>query len=170
MFKQSSSTRPLIGSTGFNKLSPAQSIRLEQPVTMDEVKRAVCDCDGSKAPEPDGFTFSFYKTTWSLIRNEVFHMISKFFRIEKLLKGVTTSYVTSVPKNAHPTKLTEFRLISLIHGLYKIVGKLLLSRLHIVMATLISSYQTSFISGRKILDGFMIANDVIHFIKKRWLE
>jgi hypothetical protein len=93
-------------------------------------------------------------------------MISKFFRIEKLLKGVTTSYVTLVPKNAHLTKLTEFRLISLIHGLYKIVGKLLLSRLHTVMATLISPYQTFFISGRKILDGFMIANDVIHFIKK----
>jgi hypothetical protein len=63
VFKQSGSIRPLIGSTGFNKLSPAQSIRLEQPVTMDEVKRALCDCDGSKAPKPDGFTFNFYKTT-----------------------------------------------------------------------------------------------------------
>jgi hypothetical protein len=49
-------------------------------------------------------------------------MISKFFIIEKLLKGVTTSYVTLVPKNAHLTKLTEFRLISLIHGCTKLLG------------------------------------------------
>lgn len=50
----------------------------------------------------------------------------------------------------------EFRPISLIHGLYNIVEKLLSSRLHTVMATLINPHQITFISGRQILDGFII--------------
>jgi hypothetical protein len=28
------------------------------------VKQVVWDCDGSKAPNSDGYTFSFYKKVW----------------------------------------------------------------------------------------------------------
>jgi predicted ribonuclease YlaK len=60
----------------------------------------------------------------------------------------------------------EFKPISLIHGLYNIVEKLLSSKLHTVMTALINPHQITFISGRKILDGFIIINKVIHCIKK----
>lgn len=82
MFKQSGSTKPEMGLAKFNKLSHAQSARLEQPVTIDEVRRAMWDCDYSKALGPGRFTFSFYKTIWLLIGNKVFHMVSEFFRKE----------------------------------------------------------------------------------------
>ena len=93
-------------------------------------------------------------------------MVSEFVRIGKMPQGVNTSYVKLVPKNAHPTKFMEFRPISLIHGVYKIVGKLLSSRIRPIMTTIIGPHQTAFISGRQILDGFMIANEVIYCIKK----
>jgi hypothetical protein len=101
-----------------------------------------------------------------LIGDESFHVVSEFVRIGKMPQGVNTSYVKLVPKNAHPTKFMEFRPISLIHGVYKIVGKLLLSRIRPIMTTIIGPHQTAFISGRQILDGFMIANEVIYCIKK----
>ncbi|XP_011041574.1 PREDICTED: uncharacterized protein LOC105137508 [Populus euphratica] len=78
---------------------------------------------------PDGFTFNLYKAAWSLIGDELFHVVSEFFRVGKMPKGVDTSYVTLLPKNAHSTKFKDFRPISLIHGAYKIVGKLLSSRI-----------------------------------------
>jgi hypothetical protein len=77
---------------------------LEQPVTIDEVRRAMWDCNDSNALGPGGFTFSFYKTIWLLIGNKVFHMVSEFFRIRKLPKVVNISYVTLVPKNT-PKKI-----------------------------------------------------------------
>jgi hypothetical protein len=43
----------------------------------------------------------------------------------------------------------------------KIVGKLLSSRLKTILPHIISPNQTAFIVGRQILDGFMIANDMI---------
>lgn len=86
-------------------------------------------CGIVMAPGPDGFTFNFYKAAWSLIGDELFHVVSEFVRVGQMPKGVNTTYVTLVPKNAHPTKFTEFRPISLTPGVYKIVGKLLSSRI-----------------------------------------
>jgi hypothetical protein len=73
-------------------------------VTIDEVRRAMWDCNDSNALGSGGFTFSFYKTIWLLIGNKVFHMVSEFFRIRKLPKVVNISYVTLVPKNT-PKKI-----------------------------------------------------------------
>ncbi|GJR78737.1 putative RNA-directed DNA polymerase, eukaryota, reverse transcriptase zinc-binding domain protein [Tanacetum coccineum] len=37
-------------------------------ITMEEVKRSVWDCAGSKSPGPDGFNFNFIKRTWEIIK------------------------------------------------------------------------------------------------------
>lgn len=34
---------------------------LEEPFLEDEVKKAVFECDGFKAPGPDGFTLALYQ-------------------------------------------------------------------------------------------------------------
>ena len=105
---------------------------------MEEVKQAVWDCDGSKAPGPDGFTFSFYKKVWNIINSEVFMLVKSFFRTGKLPKGISSSFVTLIPKSKGPSRFSHFRPISLIHGLYKIVAKLLSTRLRRVLTDVIS--------------------------------
>jgi mannosylglycoprotein endo-beta-mannosidase len=59
----------------------------------------------------------------------------------------------------------EFRPISLIHSVYKIVAKVLSSRLKKVMHNLISENQTTFLAGRQIIDGFLVANEAVYFLK-----
>lgn len=49
---------------------------------------------------------------------------------------------------------------------YKIMAKLLAHRLQLVMDKLISPSQSSFIKGRQILDGALIASEVIESCKK----
>lgn len=50
-----------------NCLSPDQATILEHNISNDEIKRAVWDCGGDRAPGPDGFTFKFFTTFWDLI-------------------------------------------------------------------------------------------------------
>lgn len=50
--------------------------------------------------------------------------------------------------------------------IYKIIAKTLVARLKTVMPGLISETQTTFISERQILDGALIANEVVHWLKK----
>jgi hypothetical protein len=54
-----------------------------------------------------------------------------------------------------------------LHSLYKIISKLLASRVKQVMSEVISDHQNAFIKGRQILDSVLIANEVINFMKKK---
>lgn len=72
-----------------------------------------------------------------------------------------------IPKRENPSKVNDFRLISLIGCLYKVSSKVLANRLRKMMKSLISDYQLAFIKGRQILDGILIANEVVHDAERK---
>ncbi|RVW15620.1 hypothetical protein CK203_077767 [Vitis vinifera] len=57
--------------------------------------------------------------------------------------------------------LGDYRPISLLGGLYKLLAKVLANRLKKVIGKVISPDQNAFIKGRQILDGSLIANEVM---------
>ncbi len=57
--------------------------------------------------------------------------------------------------------IRDFRPISLIGCIYKLVTKVLANRLALVLDGLISESQNSFVGGRKILDSVLIANECV---------
>lgn len=59
----------------FLKLDRADRDFLEQPISMEEVKRSVRNCSSSKAPGPDGFNFNFIKRTWEIIKGVFFMLV-----------------------------------------------------------------------------------------------
>ncbi|PNX96151.1 cysteine-rich receptor-like protein kinase, partial [Trifolium pratense] len=62
--------------------------------------------------------------------------------------------------------LKDFRLISLLGSLYKLIAKVLAARLSIVMNSIIASSQSAFIKGRNLVDGVMIVNEIVDLAKK----
>ncbi|KAE8668489.1 Threonylcarbamoyladenosine tRNA methylthiotransferase [Hibiscus syriacus] len=66
--------------------------------------------------------------------------------------------------------LDDFRHISLVGGMYKIISKCLLRRLRSCINDVISASQFAFIPGRKILDHSFIANEGIDFWRKKRLK
>ncbi|KAF5471044.1 hypothetical protein F2P56_011519 [Juglans regia] len=55
----------------------------------------------------------------------------------------------------------DFRPISLVSGVYKIISKILAKRLSEVMGKIISKSQSAFVKGRQILDSVLIANECL---------
>jgi len=55
----------------------------------------------------------------------------------------------------------------MIHGIYKIITKILASRLKTVMQNIISINQSAFIVDHNIIYDFMIANELVSDLKKQ---
>ncbi|MCH96748.1 cysteine-rich receptor-like protein kinase, partial [Trifolium medium] len=62
--------------------------------------------------------------------------------------------------------VSDFRPISLVGCLYKVLAKVLANRLRGVIGKLISETQSAFVRGRQILDGIMIANELVDDAKR----
>jgi len=141
MYKAPIGKKAEMGPVGFKRLNSKLSLWLEREVTFDEIKLCVWDCDGSKSPGPDGFNFKFYKLAWDFIAEDLFDLITEFFRTGSMPKGVNLSYITLVTKKKVTLEFKEYRPISLIHGIYKIIAKILSNRLKEVIGSLISDNQ-----------------------------
>jgi len=92
--------------------------------------------------------------------------IVHFFETGNLHPGFNTTWVTLIPKKGL-LEVYDFRPISLVGSLYKVIAKVLSSRLKKVLAKLVGDTQIAFVEGRQILDGALIANEVVQWLKKR---
>lgn len=64
-------------------------------------------------------------------------------------------------------KISDFRPISLIVCIYKVISKVLANRLKKVIGTVISETQTTFISRRQISYEKLIPNEIMDEAKKK---
>ncbi|GJR24032.1 putative RNA-directed DNA polymerase [Tanacetum coccineum] len=145
----------------FRKLCPPDISYLESSFSMEEIKCAVWDCAGSKAPSPDAFNFNFIKSFWDILKSDFWNCIKHFEANGNIANGCNPSFVVLIPKKNDPIGFSDYRPISLIGCVYKVIAKLLASRLAKVIDSIIGPNQSAFIKGRQILDGCLIANEII---------
>ena len=88
----------------------------------------------------------------------VMDFVTEFHARGKLSKHIGASYLVLIAKKVGAESIKDFRPISLIGSSYKVLAKVLASRLQKILPKLISVAQGAFVQGRQILDGVIIAN------------
>lgn len=123
-------------------------------------------CEGSKAPGPDGFTIYFVKKHWEILKSDFLEAMFAFEKTGKIPNGCNSAFITLIPKVIDPIAVSDFRPISLVGLPYKILSKILTGRLKKVLPSIIFECQIAFVDGRQILDGILVANEVVAWAKR----
>ncbi|XP_060968361.1 uncharacterized protein LOC133035936 [Cannabis sativa] len=113
-------------------------------------------------------------------RNQVWHLqdkdgnmkdntreISEVFRSGIVHQGLNFTFICLIPKVNNPTRMEQFRPISLCNFPYKIIAKILANRLRSYMESLISPLQSAFILGRWIVESSILTQELVHTIRKK---
>lgn len=94
----------------------------------------------------------------------------EFHRNGKLTKGINSTFIALIPKVTNPQRLNDYRPISLVGCLYKVLAKVLANRLRQVVSSVVSDSQSAFIRGKQILDGILITNEAVDEAKQMHKE
>jgi hypothetical protein len=86
---------------------------------------------------------------------------------QQRLQFLNQAFVALIPKKPNTKRLSDFRLISLIHSFGKVISKLLANMLAPVLGKLVSYNQNAFIKKRCIHDNFMFVQQVIKDLHKK---
>ena len=84
-----------------------------------------------------------------------------FHRYSVFERSLNASFLTLIPKKNNAVDVKDFRPISLVGSVYKLLSKVLANRLKVVLGSLISESQNAFVGGRQILDSVLIANECL---------
>ncbi|GAU25950.1 hypothetical protein TSUD_16880 [Trifolium subterraneum] len=124
----------------FKSLTTEDNVGLIQPFLLEEIKEEVWDCDSFKCPGPDGINIGFLKEFWDLLKLDFLNFFSEFYHHGVLTKGLNSTFIALIPKVDCPQREADFRPIALT--------------------------QSAFIKGRQILDGILIANEIVDDAKR----
>ena len=81
--------------------------------------------------------------------------------------GWNDTTIVMISKVEYPDKVAQFRPISLGNVVYKVISKILSSRLKVILPDVISYHQSAFVLGRLIIDNILLAYECIHTMKKK---
>ncbi|XP_015068710.1 uncharacterized protein LOC107013272 [Solanum pennellii] len=147
-------------------ITSEQNQMLHDMPTMDELKQVIFAMNPNSAPGPDGIGGKFYQACWNIIKNDLLAAVQYFFCGHVMPKYMSHACLVLIPKIVQPNRFTDLRPISLSNFTNKIISKLLSMRLAKILPSLISDNQLGFVKGRCITENIMLAQEIIHEIKK----
>ncbi|XP_028089573.1 uncharacterized protein LOC114289924 [Camellia sinensis] len=145
----------------FATISPEAAVSLEDVFTEAKIWEAIQDYDGNEAPGPNGFNLACIQSCWQIMKGEIIQLMHEFHTNGKLSREINSSFIVLIPKKDNPIDLGDYRPISLVSSIYKVLAKVLSRRLKRVLPTVIGEVQFAFVCGKYILDGVLIANEVV---------
>jgi hypothetical protein len=102
---------------------------LLRPFTGDEVKHTLFQMHPLNSRGPDGFSAGFFQNSWGLVGPDITRAVLEVLNRGLVETEINATYICLIPKVSSPSRVNEFRPISLCNVVYKIISKMLANRL-----------------------------------------
>jgi hypothetical protein len=110
---------------------------LSVPFTTQEIDAVINSMPLDKAPGPDGFNGQFLKSCWHIIKEDIYKLCDDFYEGNLNLESINIGHITLIPKIQNPEGVNDFRPITLLNCILKILTKLLANRLQKVVLKIV---------------------------------
>jgi hypothetical protein len=135
-----------------NKLSAEERMKLDGEVELQEIEVVVHRLAKGKSPGMDGIPNEFFQRSWEIIQEDLGDLVRHILGGGGLTEELNQSLIVLIPKLKHCKTVKDFRPISLLGGVYKIVAKILANRLRSLVPKLVHPSQAGFVPGRSLAE------------------
>jgi hypothetical protein len=137
---------------------------LTQSLTLEEVVKAILALPKNKAPGQDRIPIKFFQSCVNEVAPSLLIAYTAMLNLGEASAFINRGLITLIPKTRDRSKLGNWKPITLLGCIYKILAKALTGRLQTFLPSIIRPNQTGFVEGRSILDNvFMPSDDILHF-------
>ncbi|CAI5481364.1 unnamed protein product [Closterium sp. Yama58-4] len=141
---------------------PAEAVvKLGATWTEKEVKEALEGLPKGKSPGQDGLPAELFIEHWDLLGGAFMRFVRDFEATGTLPESLTTAVTVLLHKKGEKDLLTNYRPITLLTTVYKVLAKVLANRLKQELHHIFSREQHGFIPGRSLADAVALVADAI---------
>ena len=79
------------------------------------------------------------------LKDDIYSFVLEFMETRRILKAINMAWVALIPKFRNPQMIDEYVPISMFGALYKIISKVLESKLKSILPRLIDESQSTFV-------------------------
>ncbi|MCO5597441.1 hypothetical protein L7F22_051519 [Adiantum nelumboides] len=137
-----------------------------QPFSLQEVTDAVHGLDGASCPGDDGLTRQFFLQDWDLVSQPLQEGLQEIFDSGIMPQSMSSGIISLTPKGGDASTLRQWRPITLMSSVYKILARMITSRLRPFLPDLIHSSQTGFVQDRSILDNVVTFYEAVEWVRQ----
>jgi hypothetical protein len=124
------------------------SLTLESPCTLQEILVALKSFSKDKIPGPDGWTVEFYLHFFDLVGPDLLELVEDTRLSGKVAGALNSNFLTLIPKEANPTTFGDYRPIALCNMCYKLISKIIATKINPILSQTLSREQLGFLKGR----------------------
>ena len=147
------------------KIKDEEAKVLDGGLLVEEIKVAISRMANDKALGPDGLPIEFYKKNIDWIVPYLLSVYEEAFDRGSLGPKLNAGVIKLIPKEGDRLLINNWRPITLLNVVYKILAKVLAIRIEKILPNIINSTQTSFVKGRYILENLITCWEAMNWAK-----
>jgi hypothetical protein len=118
--------------------SDVESDEIGKPVSIEEVEFIVNKMPKEKSPGPDGWTQELFRSFFDIMGKDLLWAVEES-RVSGFISGaLNATFFALIPKVRKPSSFNEFRPIALCNFAYKVISKIIATRIKDKLASCIS--------------------------------
>jgi hypothetical protein len=131
------------------KLSDAEKIELDAPLTLKELTKSINKANLKSAPGSNGISNKFIKRYWDFLKHPLLKHANNAYTSGRLTNSFRTADIKLIPKKGGDLKkVKNWRPISLLNCFYKAISRAFAERLKKYMNKLTPCAQKGYANGR----------------------